>query len=148
MRQLFYGKLGQLARQRQTFLDQLTTSHQDSSRPFDRASELLEPTEGLRRNAVEEYRTVMQFAAAMYLGICTSKQWAITLVYSYPFITLPTAVMEAVAAEQGGEPSMECFMSDTLTADAQHAANWEDVVSYLTTVDMDTVNVYCPLLPQ
>ena len=69
LRQLLHGKLGQLARQRQALLDQLITCHQAASTPLDKAADLNESAEALRKNAAEEYRTVMQFASAFYCGV-------------------------------------------------------------------------------
>ena len=80
--------------------------------------------------------------------IYMSSQWANTLVYSYPWIPMHSSVLEAIAAEQGGEPSIEALKTDAAVDDVQHAANWEDVITYLTTIDMDTVHIHNPLLPQ
>lgn len=70
LRQLFYGKRGQLSRQRQGYLNHLLKLHQDSAcTPLDQATNLNEPAENLRKNAAEEYRTVMQFCSAFYCGV-------------------------------------------------------------------------------
>ena len=69
LRQLFYGKLGQLSRQRQVLLDQLMECQQAASTPLDRSTGLDRLAEALRKNAAEEYRTLMQFASALYCGV-------------------------------------------------------------------------------
>lgn len=69
LRQLFYGKLGQLSRQRQVLLDQLIECHQAASTPLDKSTGLNRLAEALRKNAAEEYRTVLEFAAAFHCGV-------------------------------------------------------------------------------
>lgn len=58
-----------------------------------------------------------------------------------------TSVLEVVASERGGEPSQADLEMDTSVSDAQHASNWEDIVTYLTTIDPSTVHGHVPLLP-
>ena len=58
-----------------------------------------------------------------------------------------TTMLEAIAAERGGEPSKESLAADASIDDVQHAANWEDVITYLTTINMDTIHEHVPLLP-
>lgn len=75
------------------------------------------------------------------------KQWATAFVYAYPWLPMHTTSLEAIAAERGGEPSQTALEQDTSIQDLQHAANWEDVVAYLTTLDMESFSRHVPLLP-
>lgn len=56
--------------------------------------------------------------------------------------------MEAIAADRGGEPSKESLAADASIDDVQHSANWEDVITYLTAINMDTIHDHVPLLPR
>ena len=58
-----------------------------------------------------------------------------------------STIVEAIAADRGGEPSTESLAADASIDDVQHSANWEDVITYLTTINMDTIHYYVPLLP-
>ena len=57
-----------------------------------------------------------------------------------------TAMLEIIARQRGGEPPATALEHDTSIDDTQHAANWEDIIIYLTTIDMDSVISHVPLL--
>lgn len=59
-----------------------------------------------------------------------------------------TTSVEAIAAERGGEPSPAALQDAVSIEDNQHAANWEDVITYLTTLGEDCFSRHVPLLPQ
>lgn len=76
------------------------------------------------------------------------KQWATAFVYAYPWLPMHTSSLEAIAAQRGGEPSPAALAQDDSIDDSQHAANWEDVITYLATLDATAFSQHVPLLPQ
>ena len=52
--------------------------------------------------------------------------------------------LEAFAAQEG-EPSAEQLTTDGILEDAQHVANWEAVVEYLSRLTVEQKSVYVPL---
>lgn len=69
LRQLFYGKRGQLARQRQALLEQFEKTRQAEDCVLDSVVEWTEIADRLCKNAKEEYRTTMQLAATLHIGV-------------------------------------------------------------------------------
>ena len=77
----------------------------------------------------------------------TSQQAAMAMVYAYPTWPKHWLLMEQLAEERGC-PSKQELLEDTSVDDLQHAANWEEVVRYATTITMETIHDHVPLLPQ
>ncbi len=69
LRQLFYGKLGQLARQRSALLSHMTCYKIDESHVSDKVTQLTHWSEQLRENAAEEHQSYKQFSSAFYRGV-------------------------------------------------------------------------------
>ena len=82
----------------------------------------------------------------MFLQIMTSEQTAVSMVYAYPHWPKHGAIMEHLASERG-QPPLQELLDDTSVDDLQHAANWEQVVTYASTITMQTINGHVPLLP-
>jgi len=69
LRQLFYGKLGQLARERTSLLSNMTCYKIDDSHISDKVAQLTQWSEQLRENAAEEHQSYKQFSSAFYRGV-------------------------------------------------------------------------------
>jgi len=69
LRQLFYGKLGQLARERTALLSHMTCYKIDESHVSDKVTQLTQWSEQLRENAAEEHQSYKQFSSAFYRGV-------------------------------------------------------------------------------
>lgn len=74
LRRLFYGKIGQLCRERRAILKQMGTGHDlGAGVGLDdvsvRLSEVSNLAERLQANGADEYRTYMQFTSAFLRGV-------------------------------------------------------------------------------
>ena len=70
LRNLFYYKMGQLARQRQVLLHNMTMGPRVTmSHASDKLSKVISWSDQLRENGAEEYRCYMQFVTAAYRGV-------------------------------------------------------------------------------
>ena len=79
------------------------------------------------------------------LQIQTTRQHAVSVVHSYPWIPEKGRVLEVMAASIG-EPPSELLMQPNGLDDLQHAANWQQVEEYLKTVNMSNLHLHVPLL--
>ena len=79
------------------------------------------------------------------MQILSTKQCATAMVYAYPYSPKHETMLEELANERG-EPSVQSLLEDISVDDIQHAANWQEVVKYLTSITMETVHVHVPLL--
>lgn len=79
------------------------------------------------------------------LQIQTTRQHAIGIVHSYPWIPEKGRILEVMAA-QIGEPSSELLMRPNGLDDLQHAANWQQIEDYLKTVNMSNLHLHVPLV--
>lgn len=77
--------------------------------------------------------------------IQTSKQRAIGMVHSYPFVPHKDKVMNALA-ELHNEPSVETLLNNTSKSDLDHSVGWQMVTNYLQTVNMSNMHLHVPLL--
>ena len=77
--------------------------------------------------------------------IMTSEQCAKAMVYAYPHWPKHWLMMDQLAGERGW-PSKQQLLEDTSVDDLQHAANWEEVVRYASTITMETIHDHVPLL--
>lgn len=59
----------------------------------------------------------------------SGRQGAIGIVYAYPLTNRAFEICEALAAKHG-EPTVQDLLEDNSLSDAQHAINWEQVVTY------------------
>lgn len=78
------------------------------------------------------------------MQIHTTKQFAAALVYAYPW-SPPHKAIEVLALDRG-EPSIQELMNDTSLDNLQHAANWEEIISYLKSITMDNYHGHVPLV--
>lgn len=77
----------------------------------------------------------------MVLQISTCRQGAIGIVYTYPLTNRNFEICEALATLKG-EPSVQELLEDTSVSDAQHVANWDQVVMYTKTVKPEQIPFY------
>lgn len=70
LRQLFYHKLGQLARERKTLLTNMTQNKVDMSHVSDKLSQMTSWSLEMKENGAEEYRVYCMFATAFLRGVC------------------------------------------------------------------------------
>lgn len=75
--------------------------------------------------------------------IHTSRQLAAAMVHAYPHT--PNYHLLERLAEDRGEPSMEQLAADTSVDRFQHAANWEQVETYLQKITMNNMHEYVPM---
>ena len=85
-----------------------------------------------------------QLSTYCLMQIHTTQQFAAAMVYAYPW-TPPHKAIEMLAADRG-EPTVQALLNDTSLDNLQHAANWEDVINYLTTITTDNYHGHVPLL--
>ena len=76
----------------------------------------------------------------------TAVQSARLMVYAFPHWPKHALIMEQLARD-AGQPSMQELLVDTSVDDLQHAANWEDVIRYASTITVETMHNHIPLLP-
>lgn len=69
LRRLFFGKVGQLARQRKDILQRMSNIEAEQMRDGERHEKLNELSAELRENGREDYRTHVQFTAVMHEGV-------------------------------------------------------------------------------
>ena len=79
------------------------------------------------------------------MQILTSKQHAIGIVHSYPWIPEKHRLMELIASKRG-EPAAEMLTQSAGLDNLQHAANWQQVDEYLKTVTAHNMNQHLPLI--
>lgn len=77
----------------------------------------------------------------------TAEQSAKLMVYAYPHWPKHALIMEQLARD-AGQPSMQDLLEDTAVDDLQHAANWEDVIRYASTITTETMHDHIALLPR
>ena len=70
-------------------------------------------------------------------------QQAICMVQPYPYIPDEPRCFEALAAVRGEPPTTVLTQPGGLD-DLQHAANWQQVQTYLKTVTQDNLHVHVP----
>ena len=75
--------------------------------------------------------------------IHTSRQLAAAMVHAYPH-TPSYHLLERLAKDRG-EPSMEQLAADTSVDGLQHAANWEQIETYLQKITMNNMHEYVPM---
>ena len=73
--------------------------------------------------------------------LITSRQGAIGIVYAYPGSNRNFEVCEVLATKRG-EPSVQTLLEDTAVSDAQHAANWQQIVMYTQTLTPENAPFY------
>jgi len=77
--------------------------------------------------------------------IHTSKQLAVAQVCGFPWLPAVNKMLEAEAVRRG-EPPMRTLLEDRTLDDLENAANWAEVSTYLTTITVQDLNLYVPLL--
>ncbi|KAL3142348.1 hypothetical protein ABBQ38_002685 [Trebouxia sp. C0009 RCD-2024] len=148
LRRLYYGKLGQLYRQRKELRSQVPLACMGEVEGIcatDNYTLLSGLAEKLRVNAAEEYSVFLQSFCAIFRGVQTSRQRGINMVHAYPYVAHKDRVV-GMLAEQRGEPSMNTLLSDTSKSDLQHAADWQQVTAYLDSISMANMHMHQPLL--
>ena len=63
----------------------------------------------------------------------------------YPFPLQRDRLLASLAASRG-EPSVQDLLNDESKSDLQHAADWQQVITYLDTVTVSSLEVHVPLL--
>ena len=93
----------------------------------------------LRFVTVLDVREIKElFAAAQVL---TARQCAIGIVYAYPMTNRAFEICEALAGKHG-EPVVQDLLEDISLSDAQHATNWEQVVTYTQNLEPELTAFY------
>ena len=69
LRRIFYGRLGQLLRERKQLLSQLSGDSSDLYRTIEVVPESTDIAPRLRDNGLAEYRAYCQFASAFFRGV-------------------------------------------------------------------------------
>ena len=72
LRELFYFKIGQLARERKALLINMTQYQMDMGHVSDKLTRMTKWSDHLRLNGAEEYRSYCMFATAFLRGVCFS----------------------------------------------------------------------------
>ncbi|DBA78406.1 TPA: hypothetical protein ACH3X2_007903 [Trebouxia sp. C0005] len=143
LRQLFYFKIGQLARERKALVMNMTQCQMDMGHVSDKLTQMTRWADQLRENGAEEYRSYCMFATAFLRGISTSKQIATGHVCAFPWIPTVYKLLEAEAVRRG-HPPMQTYIEDTSVDDLHHAANFTAVASYLETITLESLEVHVP----
>lgn len=76
LRRLFYGRLGQLLRERKELLSKVHTDITHVTWTPDTVPGTAEVADQLRANGIAEYKTYMQFASTFFRGVCSMMLWA------------------------------------------------------------------------
>lgn len=151
LRRLYYGKLGQLYRQRKELRSKVPLAcmgEVENICATDNYTLLTGLADKLRENAAEEYSVFVQSFCAIFRGIQTSLQRAVMLVHAYPFVTHKDKHVNFLAEQQQGEPSIQSLLSDTSKSDLQHASDWQQVTDYLSTVTLANLHLHQLMLCQ
>ncbi|KAL3162039.1 hypothetical protein ABBQ38_009108 [Trebouxia sp. C0009 RCD-2024] len=157
LRRLFYGKLGQLARERAALLKKMPAAvkegenreplsfHSGFRHTADQLALTKEVADQLCANHAEESLVYMGYGFCLFRCIETSRQHALLMVNSYPKPVDPNTLLEVVAQHRD-EPPIDILMSANLKDDLQHSANWELVKDYMLSLRPDNVHGHCPFL--
>lgn len=79
-----------------------------------------------------------------HMQIHTFEQLATAMVHAYPWVVSHLTL--EVLAKDRQQPSMQELIDDTSVDDLQHAANWEEVLTYLKTIAMQNLHEYVPVI--
>ncbi|DBA68754.1 TPA: hypothetical protein ACH3X2_013375 [Trebouxia sp. C0005] len=145
LRRIFYGRLGQLLRERKQLLSKLRGDTSDLYRTIEAVPESTDIAPQLRDNGLAEYRAYCQFASAFFRGIFTCKQHAVSTVYSYPWIPVKHKMLEVLAAQRH-QPSADRYLDGDGLEDLQHVVNWQQVSEYLKTLNAANLTQHVPLI--
>lgn len=66
------------------------------------------------------------------------------MVHAYPYV--PGHQLLEMFAKERGEPTMQELAEDISIDGLQHAANWEQVVTYLKTITVENLHGFVPVL--
>ena len=75
------------------------------------------------------------------MQVLTSEQYAIGSVFAYPYIPGHKRWLEVLAADEQ-EPASQALLADDSVDDAQHAANWDAVVAYLSAITLEQSHLH------
>ncbi|KAL0017741.1 hypothetical protein WJX77_004518 [Trebouxia sp. C0004] len=109
-----------------------------------RLSEVSDLAQQLRANGADENRTYMQFSSAFSRGLHTSRQLAVIIVHTHPWVPCKHHLLEELARHQQQAPvaqTLESAETDSL----EHLADWEEIVTYLQTITPENLHQYVPL---
>ena len=67
------------------------------------------------------------------------------MVHMYPFPLQRDRLLASLAASRG-EPTVQDLLNDESKSDLQHVADWQQVITYLDTVTVSSLEVHIPLL--
>ncbi|KAL0048945.1 hypothetical protein WJX82_002927 [Trebouxia sp. C0006] len=157
LRRLFYGKLGQLARERASILQQVDAAEPSGQpsqpMPFnlgfrhtaDKLTETKELADQLCANRAEESQTYMYSIVCLYRCIQSSLQHAKMLVHPFPRAADMNQLLDALA-QQHKEPSIVSLLEPSGVDDLQLAANWAAVIQCVQSLDENNVHGHTPLI--
>ncbi|DBA70363.1 hypothetical protein WJX79_000172 [Trebouxia sp. C0005] len=149
LRLLFYSRIGQLCRERKALLRHMA-DEQDVGANIGlddvsvRLSEVSDLAEQLRANGADEYRTYMQFSSAFSRGLHTSRQLAVIIVHTHPWVPCKHHLLEELARQQQQAPVAQ-ILESAETDSIEHSADWEEIVTYLQTITPENLHEYIPL---
>ncbi|DBB00359.1 TPA: hypothetical protein ACH3X1_013711 [Trebouxia sp. C0004] len=144
LRLLFYSQVGQLCRERKALLRYMA-DEQDvgTNTGLDdvsvRLSEVSDLAEQLRANSADEYRTYMQFSSAFFRGLHTSRQLAVIIVHTHPWVPCKHHLLEELARQQQQAPVAQ-ILESAETDSLEHLADWEEIVTYLQTITPENLH--------
>lgn len=93
---------------------------------------------------VTHWHWYSSLSVSCVLQIHTSEQYATGLVFAYPYTPRHKQWQESLAAERG-EPSIQELMENDAVSDMQHAANWERILGYLSSLTLEQKQRHVPL---
>ena len=74
----------------------------------------------------------------------TSRQLAVIIVHTHPWVPCKHHLLEELAKQQQEAPVAQIL--ESAESDGQeHSAEWEQIVSYLTTITPENLHQYVPL---
>jgi hypothetical protein len=103
LRRIFYGRLGQLLRERKQLLSKLSGDTSDLYRTIEAVPESADIAPRLRENGLAEYRAYCQFASAFFRGV--SLLYVPVLLFDS---LVPCKLLESVATQSA------CFLLESL----------------------------------
>lgn len=142
LRRLYVTRRGLHAMERRALISQTPVSQNQIPLPCDNLTQLSDLASQLKKNAENDYRVYHRVACAARRGVYTTKQWAIMIVQSYPYLPTLEFHFEIIAAERG-EPSRAELVANAQTNTM--AAEWRHLNKYLEVIASSKTHDYIPL---
>ncbi|KAL3139121.1 hypothetical protein ABBQ32_005913 [Trebouxia sp. C0010 RCD-2024] len=141
LRRIYVTRRGLHAMERRALLSQAPVSHHQIPLPSDNLTQLSDLASQLKKNAADDYRVYHRIACALRRGVYTTKQWAILMVQSYPYLGVMETHLEVMAADRG-EPSRAELLASAQTNTL--AAEWRHLNNYLEGIASKNSHDYIP----